>query len=487
MRGAWCLLGIFTAGFLATSGTPVAVAVEPGGTATPSPNPSPFPSSSAPSPSTEATAPPSRTGRIALTTTTYTVTDGQLCSTSADGVVTKTGGAVTVNLDKAAPATELMIANSGAWDCLNTITSLSVTSTASSTVSTLRIDRGAFNQDHTIPSLQTVTFPSELEVLSIGEYAFQQTTEPDGTDGTSTTLTSVTFPTHVGTLTIGRGAFKQEVIGNASTSLSTITMPTTAGHLSIDSYGFEQNSFTNSPLESVTFPQSLGTLSLAEGSFSRWMWSADHLTRFTFPFTAPPTSVSLASYIAGPNLEWVWFGPDGYTGEQWSASGTSYRLKGYRKVTFHTLGGSLNPTVAPAGVASAANARFAYPDGTWRDQPGVFALGKNTDTWKLPLPTAIRTGYTFKYWCESTECTSGMHAGSIYHPAATTQTLTAIWAAALPPTTPEALANTGSAELVPLTSSAILFLTVGMVLYLQRRDHLQARRAGSGRTREKAR
>jgi hypothetical protein len=402
------------------------------------------------------------------------------------GFITYDSGAITIDLSKLTGSSKAVIGANATASCIGSITTVTFLDTVGS-ITELDIGDSAFAQLYIPATVTAVTFPASLSVLSLGSYAFQQeagggaatlthVTFPTTVSSLSlgvgaflqknktaaalstltlpttansiilgdwsfeqnvagdTALSQLSFPSTLVTLSVGAGAFKQEgTFGE--TTLASITLPTHVDDLTLAAWAFEQNSDVTSPLRTVTFPAEVGTLSIGYCAFKRR--NESQLSRLIFPFTTAPTSVTLGSEIAPSGTDWVWFGADGDTDSEWNANTTldslaplatpTYRLLGYRILSYQTNGGVLTSATSVRPMAPAGTLRYIYPDGTSRSAPGVFTLGATLGTWQTTLSTATKDGAVLTGWCLTLGCVDPLPAGTIISVSAAAIPVYAVW------------------------------------------------------------
>ncbi len=291
-----------------------------------------------------------------------------LCKSSADGLITRSGVTVTVNLDKAR-VNKLIISAPpyGEEDCLEQLQVLTFTNSANSSTKKLTIEERALiagtwtsatfpsNMDEVAimkeafyqgpkTTLQSVTFGSNVKMTHIGWRAFAQyangglsnrlTTVTFGKNAAKLTiepfafaqevsgsgenaLRTLTFGAGVRDLTIGRDAFFQEADGNGDNPLSKVYFPDGIQNLTIGNAAFAQNysygdASSKSALEEISIPGGMSTLEIDGIAFKKGRGAAQ--PRIVFRTNKPPTSgintITIGDGIVGYDQYWYWDGAD---------------------------------------------------------------------------------------------------------------------------------------------------------------------------------
>jgi hypothetical protein len=423
-------------------------------TSSASPTPKATEGISTPSASTSSAAPTaSPRARIADASSTYTFADNSLCNT--EGAVNINNGALAIDFS----STDLdgfgtvIISELAAASCRDSISSLNITNRGSDPVTSLTIEPNAFVQSAANTSrMQSVSFPTGLTSLTIGDQAFLQSFDASATSG----LASVTFPNGLVTLDIGSSAFSQQA-EDSDTSLTSISFPTSLRTLTVGTAGFLQTAWTGSTsLTSVTFPDGLQTLSIASDAF-RQEATGGSVTLALVSFPGSLNSLSLGSMSfyqladdtpGGPALamivfraagimgdgtgevyidsefesaaEWVWFGDDATDfSAAWNV--TSYNvhnspvLVGNRSITFDT------------GQTATTSTDYVYRGSKAYTTPTVFDPTTLGSGWTITLPTASKQYYTLIGWCETAGCDNPLASGATYVLSSLHQTLYAAW------------------------------------------------------------
>lgn len=440
--------------YATSSASPTPAATEE--TSTPSAAPSASTPSAAPSASTSipsASPTPLTRARPADASSTYTFADDSLCNT--EGAVTFDNGALTIDFS----STDLdgfdtvIISELSAASCRDSISSLNITNRGSHPVTSLTIEPNAFAQSAANTSrMQSVSFPTGLTSLTIGDQAFLQSFDASATNG----LASVTFPSGLVTLDIGSSAFNQQAEGS-DTSLTSISFPTSLRTLTVGNAGFLQTAWAGSTsLTSVTFPDGLQTLSIASDAF-RQEATGGSVTLALASFPGSLNSLSLGSMSfyqladdtpGGPALamivfraagimgdgtgevyidsefestaEWVWFGDDATDfSAAWNVASYNVHhspvLVGNRSITFDT------------GQTDTTSTNYVYRGSKAFAKPTVFAPTTLGSGWTITLPTAAKQYYTLIGWCETAGCDSPLTSGTTYVLSSLHQTLYAAW------------------------------------------------------------
>jgi hypothetical protein len=217
-----------------------------------------------------------------------------LCSTHG-ALWTFDGGALTINLDAIAAATSdvnsVVIESSATGGdesgqrCKNEYTSLNIVQ-VNDNIQMLTIADGTFYQGKetsTVPALKSVTFPSGLLKVVIGDDAFRQFASTGAGDNT---LESVQFAKGLKELKIGNNAFYQNA-DEGNNALKSITFPEGLERLVIGDGAFVQSaSLGSNALTSVTFPLGLEVLEIESDAFYQWTGNGsgnNALTSVTFP------------------------------------------------------------------------------------------------------------------------------------------------------------------------------------------------------------
>lgn len=386
----------------------------------------------------------------------------------------------------------------------------------------LTIGTEAFYQGGSSTALSKISFPESLRNLTLDDFAFFQQGQA--------ALTDVTFPRQMDDLTIGCGAFRQEVdfFGGDKYALKTVTFPRTLNNLSVGAGAFSQGTdfpgngsdlVCNEPavskpiqypvvpstLKSIVFPEEVSSLDVGFQAFAVvdddgeiTTGRTDKLMLF-FPFSESnkPADVQVATPVTTyqrlpeGNAVWVWLGEDGTTTKAaWQNEGKGdFALRGTYTATFSANGGSL-----PQGLASEWSV-FPETEGQIQAQPVANATALNpvgffgeNPAFKLDLPQAepTRPGYAFTGWSpvlQTRETAKVLKPGAQFQMNSNVE-FVAQWTKDAPgeesssTETPEkpavstekasALAKTGASSLPFLTLGAI-FLAGGLALLAAKR------------------
>lgn len=214
-----------------------------------------------------------------------------LCATSQDGLITRSGAKVTINLDRA-NAKKLMIGSSkyGDENCLESLQVLTFTNSANSNTRELfigwraldeapwtaitfpsnmdlvELGNNAFEQSHKV-NLETVTFGSNVQRTVIGSSAFRQSADR----GLSNRLATVTFGKNSKEIEIGFRSFTQSVQGGGDNALKTLTFSPGVQNLLIEVRAFEMvaEDGGRTPLATVYFPDGVKNLDVGYSAFQQ--------------------------------------------------------------------------------------------------------------------------------------------------------------------------------------------------------------------------
>lgn len=306
----------------------------PDSDSSPAPPPEPSSSSSAPTAPSGAGPSPTATPSAALARVfdASSIGAGEICAPTPAGPVANDDGNVTIDLGLfAGPA--VLIESSATQDCRNTLKSLTFLSNPA--VSKLTIEGSTFSQiassgnnlrSVSFPSglreliigeavftqhgasnaLKAVAFPSGLKTLRIGASAFYQVAEED-----ANSLKSVSFPAGLNTLQIGESAFEQNAYGG-SNALAEVTFPEGPSELTVGMSAFAQSAYTKNALSEVTFPDSLNRLDVGAYAFNQYSSGGNRLRKIRFPahlddLKMGPFSFAQSAYEGANALEGVSF------------------------------------------------------------------------------------------------------------------------------------------------------------------------------------
>lgn len=220
------------------------------------------------------------------------------CTAGTDptGIVTVEdigGGIRDVTIDlEAVPATEtsVFIPSEIALSCRARIHRVDFI--GSPNVTELTLDSDVFRQHTDDNNLVTVVFPEGVEVLTLGDRAFQQYLFKSTLSGRygDNALKEIVFPSTLKTLDIGIETFTQSrtIQTNGNNSLETVSFPEGLESLRIASHAFYQGSGNlaadKNTLAEVNFPSTLKTLEIGERAFSQWAKGGENaLEEVIFP------------------------------------------------------------------------------------------------------------------------------------------------------------------------------------------------------------
>lgn len=260
-----------------------------------------------------------------------TIRARDLCASTPDGLVNRSGPNLSINLDRAG-ARKLSITGSRntANNCLAELKTLTVTNSSSSALKELvfepetlvkgdwvsislpsnldRLEVGNqvfYQGTGRAKTLQTVAFGSNVKVTVLGWAAFGQASKKASE---SNTLREVSFGSGLTRLEIGEDAFRQRVEGGGSNALRSIRFSAGLKDLTISAYAFNQHMRGDgrNVLPQVSFPNGLKNLSIGKYAFQQWtnaQRSRNSLKEISIPGNLDSLSIRRRAFVRDDGVQ----------------------------------------------------------------------------------------------------------------------------------------------------------------------------------------
>lgn len=232
-----------------------------------------------------------------------------VCSSTADGLVSRQGDEIVVDLSKA-PSGEFHFETGAMAACVGQIHSFKVLYSANKPTTRVTVEKRAFWDQ----KLEEISFGQGIDELVIKDEAFAvvhgdrtgEGADDETATGDRATLKSVVFPNTMIKLEIGDSAFRQ-AIGHDKFILSEIRFPSRASSLSIGASAFEEAcTLTNdcnrtyggstSELKRLKFPEGITALNIGEGAFRRITTGKAGFEEIVFPSTLKQLKIGNSAF-----------------------------------------------------------------------------------------------------------------------------------------------------------------------------------------------